>query len=94
VLVFSPLLDTRVVEAVRDMRERGFGVLVVDVLSTRPRHDRSRLSGLAGRMWQLEQDAVRYSMKELGVPVVHWDGTAGLDEPLSPFSRRAMVVHR
>ncbi len=94
VLVFSPLLDTMVIEAVRDMRERGFGVLVVDVLTASPHHDRSQLSGLAGRMWQLEQDAVRFAMRELGVPVVHWDGTTSLDEPLSPYSRRVLVVNK
>jgi hypothetical protein len=33
-VVFSPLLDTRLIEAVRDLRERGFSVLVVDVLNT------------------------------------------------------------
>jgi hypothetical protein len=31
VVVFSPLLDQRFVEALRDMRERGFTMLVVDV---------------------------------------------------------------
>jgi uncharacterized protein (DUF58 family) len=94
VLVFSPLLDPRIVESVRDMRERGFGVLVIDVLTTSPEHDGSRLSGLTGRLWRLEQDAVRFSMKELGVPVVHWDGRTSLDGPLGPFSRRVMVVNR
>ena len=94
VLVFSPLLDTRIVEAVRDLRERGFGVLVIDVLSVRPEHDRSRLSALAGRVWQLEQDAARFAMKQIGVPVVHWDGTSDLDGPLGPFTRRALVVNR
>jgi uncharacterized protein (DUF58 family) len=94
VLVFSPLLDPRVIEAVRDMRERGFGVVVVDVLNSGPAHDRTRLSGLAQRVWKLEQDAIRFSMKELGVPVVHWDGTTSLDGPLGSFSRRALVVHR
>ena len=94
VLVFSPLLDPRVVEAVREMRERAFGVLVIDVLSARPQHDRDKISSLAGRVWQLEQDAVRFSMKELGVPVVHWDGATSLDGPLWPYSRRAMVVRR
>src|SRR5439155_452005 len=36
VVVFSPLLDQRFVEALRDMRERGFSLLVVDVLNTEP----------------------------------------------------------
>jgi uncharacterized protein (DUF58 family) len=93
-IVFSPLLDARIIEAVRDLRERGFSVLVVDVLNAAPRHDRSTLSGLAGRIWRLEQDAIRFSLTQIGVPVVHWDGTSSLDEPLAPYTRRVVVVHR
>ena len=33
VVAFSPLLDGRFVEALRDMRERGFALIVVDVLN-------------------------------------------------------------
>ena len=36
VVVFSPLLDQRFVETLRDMRERGFTMLVVDVLNAEP----------------------------------------------------------
>jgi uncharacterized protein (DUF58 family) len=92
IIAFSPLLDPRLVEAVRDLRERGFSVLVVDVLNATPRHDGSALSALAGRVWQLEQRAIRYSLTQIGVPVVRWDGTVGLDEPLAPFTRRVLVV--
>ncbi len=42
IMVFSPLLDPRLIEALRDLRERGFSVLVVDVLNTEPPHDASR----------------------------------------------------
>ncbi|MGH3300928.1 MAG: DUF58 domain-containing protein [Streptosporangiaceae bacterium] len=94
IIVFSPLLDTRLIEAVRDLRERGFSVLVVDVLNAEPRHDRSILSELAGRMWRLEQEAIRFSLNQIGVPVVHWDGASSLDEPLAPYTRRVVVVHR
>jgi len=94
IIVFSPLLDTRLIEALRDLRGRGFTVLVVDVLNTEPRHDRSLVSGLAARMWRLEQEAIRFSLTQLGVPVVHWNGTSRLDEPLAPYTRRVMVVHR
>jgi uncharacterized protein (DUF58 family) len=94
ILVFSPLLDPRLIEAVRDLRERGFSVLVVDVLNAEPAHDRSRLSSLTGRIWRLEQDAIRYSLTQIGVPVVHWDGVGSLDEPLAPYTRRVLVAHR
>jgi len=94
ILVFSPLLDARLVEALRDLRERGFSVLVVDVLNAEPAHDGSRLSRLTARMWHLEQQAVRFSLTQIGVPVVHWDGLTSLDTPLAPYTRRVLVAHR
>jgi uncharacterized protein (DUF58 family) len=94
ILVFSPLLDPRIVEALRDLRERGFSVIVVDVLNTEPAHDGSRLSRLTARMWKLEQEAVRFSLTQIGVPVVHWDGASSLDTPLAPYTRRVLVAHR
>jgi len=94
ILVFSPLLDPRLVEALRDLRERGFSVIVIDVLNARPGHDGSRLSRLTARMWHLEQEAVRFSLTQIGVPVVHWDGVSSLDTPLAPYTRRVLVAHR
>jgi uncharacterized protein (DUF58 family) len=94
ILVFSPLLDPRLIEALRDLRERGFSVLVVDVLNAEPTHDASRLSRLTARTWRLEQQAVRFSLTQIGVPVVHWDGTSSLDEPLAPYTRRVLVAAR
>jgi hypothetical protein len=35
---------------------------------------------------------MRFSLEQLGVPVVRWDGTTSLDDPLAPYTRRAMVV--
>jgi uncharacterized protein (DUF58 family) len=92
IVAFSPLLDPRFIEAVRDLRERGFSVLIVDVLSTVPEHDTTALSGLTARLWQLEQEAMRYSLAQIGVPVAHWDGQAPLDEALAPYLRRKIVV--
>ncbi len=97
IIVFSPLLSLRMVEGLRELRERGFATIVVDVLcaepdaraSLRPR-DR-RAMDLARRIWRMEQQAIRFSLREIGIPVVHWDGKASLDEPLAPFTRRAMV---
>ena len=94
ILVFSPLLSPRLVEALRDLRERGFAVLVVDVLAAEPDGFRSRTGGLARRIWRLEQQAIRFSLTELGIPVVRWDGRSSLDEPLAPYTRRVMLTGR
>jgi uncharacterized protein (DUF58 family) len=97
IIVFSPLLSLRMVEALRELRERGFATIVVDVLCAEPGartnlwpRDR-RAYDLAKRIWRMEQQAIRFSLREIGIPVVHWDGKSSLDEPLAPFTRRAMV---
>jgi uncharacterized protein (DUF58 family) len=94
VVAFSPLLDGRFVEALRDMRERGFSLIVVDVLNTQPPRRRYYADVLARRIWHMEQQAIRYSLRELGVPVVHWDGVTPLDLPLAPYTRRPLVTRR
>jgi uncharacterized protein (DUF58 family) len=101
VVVFSPLLDRRFVETLRDMRERGFAMLVVDVLNAEPPGRGSRPGGLmrstermARRIWQMEQEAIRFSLRELGIPVVHWDGEESLDLPLAAHARRPMAARR
>jgi len=94
ILVFSPLLDALFIEALRDLRERGFSVIVVDVLNAEPSPAGGRLSQLTGRIWRLEQEAIRFSLTQIGVPVVHWDGISSLDEPLAPYTRRVVVARR
>jgi uncharacterized protein (DUF58 family) len=94
IVVFSPLLDPGLVEAVRDVRERGFSVVIIDVLNSEPGNDGSKVSDLTRRVWRLEQQAIRFSMLQLGVPVVQWDGQGSLDDPLAPYTRQVMVVRR
>jgi uncharacterized protein (DUF58 family) len=94
VVVFSPLLDQRFVEALRDMRERGFSMLVVDVLNTEPPARRRVEDRMARRLWRMEQEAIRFSLRELGIPVVHWDGEESLDLPLAAHTRRPMAARR
>jgi uncharacterized protein (DUF58 family) len=94
VVAFSPLLDGRFVEALRDMRERGFPLIVVDVLNTEPPVRRRFADTAARRIWRMEQQAIRFSLRELGVPVVPWDGVTPLDLPLAPYTRRPLVTHR
>jgi uncharacterized protein (DUF58 family) len=94
VVAFSPLLDGRFVEALRDMRERGVALIVVDVLNTGPPARRLFADVAARRIWRMEQDAIRFSLRELGVHVVPWDGVTALDLPLAPYTRRPLVVRR
>jgi len=91
VVVFSPLLDQRFVEALRDMRERGFTMLVVDVLNAEPPTRTQSTDRMARQIWRMEQEAIRFSLRELGIPVVHWDGAESLDLPLAGYSRRPLL---
>jgi len=94
IVVFSPLLSLRLVEALRELRERGFAVIVVDVLIAQPDAGAGRLRAfaeMARRIWRMEQEAIRFSLREIGIPVVAWDGQAPLDEPLAPYTRRPVV---
>jgi len=91
VVVFSPLLDQRFVETLRDMRERGLTMLVVDVLNADPPVRPRSTDRMARRIWRMEQEAIRFSLRELGVPVVHWDGAGSLDLPLARYTRRPLV---
>lgn len=76
VFVFTPLLEPLVLEAIRDLRERGHPVLVIDVLGVEPtaRAD----SDLGVRIWRLEREVVLHRLRELGVVVVPWDEEAGV----------------
>ena len=82
------------VETLRDLRQRGFAVLIVDVLNGEPSAGRGRGARLAQRIWRMEQQAIRFSLRELDIPVVHWDGEQSLDLSLAPLTRRAMVTRR
>jgi uncharacterized protein (DUF58 family) len=94
VIAFSPLLHHRFIEAIRELRERGFPVLIVNVLNHEPGSTASSLGRLASRLWRMEQQAVSFSLHELGIPVVRWDGRISLDLPLAPYTRHRMAVHR
>ena len=94
IVVFSPLLDQRFIESLRNLRERGFTMLVVDVLNARPPASRRSENRMARQIWQMEREAVNFSLGELGVPVVQWDGVQSLDLPLAAYSRRPLAARR
>jgi uncharacterized protein (DUF58 family) len=95
IVVFSPLLDQRFVESLRNVRERGFNMLVVDVLNAGPPvRRRDSTDRMASQIWRMEQEAIRSSLHELGVPVVHWDGVQSLDLPLAAYVRRPLAARR
>jgi uncharacterized protein (DUF58 family) len=79
VVFFSPLLDDRAVAAAMDLRERGYALIVVDVLGTQPQPGKTALGDLALRLWHLERRALRYRLESVGIPVTGWPGKPGQD---------------
>jgi hypothetical protein len=67
---------------------------VVDVLNADPPARRLFADVAARRIWRMEQDAIRFSLRELGVAVISWDGVTALDLPLAPYTRRPLVTRR
>jgi len=95
VVMFSPLLDRRALNAVTDLRQRGVSLVIVDVLRHEPPSDR-RLpaSALAVRLWRLDRSALRASLAELGVPVLTWDSGTGLEGAQAPLRGRRIGAVR
>ncbi|MGH3495393.1 MAG: DUF58 domain-containing protein, partial [Sciscionella sp.] len=62
-VVFSPLLDPRTSGALRDLRQRGCAVVVVDVLRADPPVEKkNRWDELALRMWRIERRGIRLEL--------------------------------
>jgi uncharacterized protein (DUF58 family) len=73
VLALTPLLDERALDALVDLRARGFDLAIVDLSPTAfvgPARDARR--DLALRFWRLWRGALRDRYERLGVPVVEW----------------------
>lgn len=89
VVAFSPLLDTPFVEALRDLRQRSFPVVVVDVLNSEPQATKASRDRLAQRIWRMERQALRFSLGELGIGVVRWAGEGAITLPVEQRGHRA-----
>jgi uncharacterized protein (DUF58 family) len=94
VVLFSPLLDRRALNAVTDLRQRGVSLVIVDVLTHEPPADRRLpMTQLAVRLWRLDRGALRASLAGLGVPVLSWDSGTGLEGAQAPLrGRRVRAV--
>lgn len=95
IVVFTPLLDDRVIHALIDLRRRGFALAVVDVLRIEPQpRPNADYDPLAVRMWRIGRRGIRYRLGDLGIPVGTWEDGAELDEVLRPMSLRPLAGSR
>jgi uncharacterized protein (DUF58 family) len=93
VLALTPLLDERAVDALLDLRARGFDLAIVDVSPlpfAAPGPD--PLDELAWRIWRLRREALRFRYERAGVAVAEWRDGEPLQVPIeevTQFRRRA-----
>jgi len=97
VVAITPLLDPRTIQALTDLRGRGFDLAIVE-LSPEPFvvAGPGEVASLACRLWRLHREVLRVRLRKMGVPVAVWTAgqplAAALEE-VSRFRRSARVVH-
>ena len=96
VIALTPLLDQRTINALLDLRARGFDLAVVDV-SPIPYVDDEHGTGddLAWRLWTMWRQVLHHRYERVGVPVVEWSpdrSLLGAIEEVTAFRRRMRVV--
>jgi uncharacterized protein (DUF58 family) len=91
VIALTPLLDQRPIDAIADLRRRGFDVAIVEISPVEyagpPRDD---IEALSLRVWRAWRRALRYRYERQGVPVVEW----GEDEPLARVLEEVRAFRR
>ncbi|MDQ6874837.1 MAG: DUF58 domain-containing protein [Actinomycetota bacterium] len=89
-IVLTPLVDERTTTILATLAQRAQSVVAVDTMppGVRPPPE-GEWSELAWRLWQMEREAVIGRLREVGVPVVRWEGTGSLDLVLRDVSRMA-----
>jgi uncharacterized protein (DUF58 family) len=96
VLAISPLLDERTVEALADLRARGYDLAIVEVSPVAfAAPGPSEADRLAHRLWLLRREELRARYERLGVAVATWRDDVPLEaslEGVRAFRRHARLV--
>ncbi|MBV6703491.1 DUF58 domain-containing protein, partial [Kitasatospora aureofaciens] len=88
VYVLTPLADQRILDVLHDLTERGNPLVVVEVPTGEPAPDpRDPAAALALTLWHADGEAVRFTLRAWGIPVVALHPGAGLDLTLAPLQR-------
>ena len=96
VIALTPLLDQRTINALLDLRARGFDLAVVDVSPVPYVADEHGTGDdLAWRLWTMWRQALHHRYERVGVPVVEWSpdrSLLGAIEEVTAFRRRMRFV--
>jgi uncharacterized protein (DUF58 family) len=96
VVGLTPLVDPRFVDALENLRARGFDLVVVEidpVSLVEP--GRTEIDRLAYRLWLLEREARRARLERLGVGIARWSDEVPLEaalEGVRTYRRRARLT--
>jgi uncharacterized protein (DUF58 family) len=96
VLAITPLLDDRAIEALADLRARGYDLAIIEVSPvgfTEP--GTSEADQLAHRLWLLRRRELRARYERVGVAVATWNEDVPVDaalEEVRAFRRHARLV--
>ncbi|WP_189229483.1 DUF58 domain-containing protein [Streptomyces flaveolus] len=86
VYVFTPLSDARVLKVLRDLQGRGRRPVVVEIPSGDPLVEPGDAAGELGlRLWHADRDAMRFALRDSGVPVLRHVVGESLDLALAPL---------
>nr|MBA3524048.1 DUF58 domain-containing protein [Geodermatophilaceae bacterium] len=88
VILLSPLAGRTVHASAASLARRGHPIVVVDTLppGVRPAQE-TVWTDLALRLWLLQRETRSQRLRELGVPVVAWQGAGSLDAVLRDLVR-------
>ncbi|MEV3853590.1 DUF58 domain-containing protein [Streptomyces sp. NPDC050095] len=86
VYVFTPLSDARVLKVLRDLQARARRAVVVEIPSGDPLVEPGDVAGELGlRLWHADRDAMRFALRDSGIPVLRHTAGEPLDLALAPL---------
>jgi uncharacterized protein (DUF58 family) len=83
VIALSPLVDDRTIEALLDLRGRGFDLAVIELTPEAfLAAPRTVLDATSRRLWAMQRELLRDRFRQVGVPIGAWSSEAGLEVAL------------
>ena len=96
IIALTPLVDDRTIEALLDLRGRGFDLAVVEVSpETLLPPPADAFNGTIRRLWAMERELMRDRFRRLGVPLAVWSSGDPLEaalEEIRAFRRHGRLA--
>jgi hypothetical protein len=95
VLALSPLLENAILDALLELRGRGFDVALVEIPALPYLELGEEEATITARFFELERDLLRSNLRARGIAVTGWAEGGSLEatiRAMEEFRRRARVV--